>query len=519
MNSLGKKLVQNSYYNFVANVFNSLSRFTSSIIIARILGPTLTGLYSLVLFTYYIAEICTNLGLQNLATKYISQFSGKDDKESMEKVFSYVVKAKLLFTAIASVVLMFISGYFAEFYSQPSLKWYIIFFAIALFPEGIALISQSVVQGLQEYRALAIRNLLIAPIHVLLTILALFLHYGIAGLITVNLIISVLDFVIYYFFVKKRVRLRFKFDEPLSIDLRKRIFKYNWQVAIIVALDAIVWQRTGVLFLGKLSTQAEVAFYGLAFNFSTWTIGFLPNIFGGVLFPAISELHGSNETKQIEKLFLRSTRYFMMLSIPIAVGGIGLSSVLVKLLYGSAYILMAPVLSILLISICIGVISTPAAAVLYAIERQAISLKAGIIATIINITINLILIPKFGAVGAALANFMAQITAVIIVESILCKFLVIKFPFRELTRIIGSAIIMFISIFLVIGMNDGLTGLIASIIAGVIIYSFFIIRFSVLRVSDINALQSIENKLPSIFRTGYAKILKSFKKYAVADSL
>jgi len=518
MGSIGEKIFKNTYYNFLANFTISISRFLSSIIIARILGPALTGVYSLVLFIYNIAEIMTNLGLGNLATKYISQFSNEDNYENIEKVFAYTVKLKFYASIAVSVLLILFSGVLSDFYREPNLKSYIIFSAIILLPESIALIFQSAIQGMQHYKAFALRSFLIAPIHIILVILVLKLHLGIEGLIITNMFMAAFDLLICYLIIKKGIHIRFEFKALLTNELRQRIFRYNWQVAMIVILDSIVWQKSEVFFLGKLSTQAQVAFYSLSYNLANWTIGFLPGIVFGVLFPAISELHGMKDRKSIEKIYMTSTRYLMMLCIPMSLVGIGLSPLLIGILYGSEYIPMAMVLNILLGSTCIGLICGPGSLVIYGMERQDIILKASIVATCINILLNFILIPKYGAVGAAFANSIAQLTAIAICTTILWKSFSIKFPVKDLLRIAMPSLIIFLVVLLITTIQGSLSGLILSICTAILMYTFFITHIKVLRVSDMSLLEVMGKKLPTVFQSGYDRVLCTLKKYAIPDS-
>ena len=486
---------------------------------ARILGPTLTGIYSLVLFIYYIGEILTNLGIKNLTVKYISQFSADEDKGNLQRVFAYAIKVKCILTIICSLSLIFASGYLAEFYSEQKLKWYIILVSIILIPEGIALIFQSAIQGLQEYKALAARALFTAPIHVILTIAVLKLQYGILGLVSVNLFMAFLDLVIYYLFVKRKIKFRLRFKTPFPKDFKKRLFKYNWQVAVIAIVDAIVWQKSEVFFLGKMSTQAEVAFYTLSYNLSSWTIGFLPNILYAVLFPRISEFYGMNDRNSIERIYLTSTRYLMILCVPILFIGIGLSKNLVSVIYGSSYMPMTLPLNILFIATCYTAVCGPTSLVIYAMERQDIILKVAIFTTFINIALDFMLIPKLGAIGAAIANSVAQIVSVTVCTVKLCRFLVAKFPINDLLRIIGCSTIALIVIYFITKMDNALLGLAAGAISGTILYLVCIVFAGVLRASDFDALYSIKTKIPFIMQKSFEKLVVFVQNHAVQDKI
>jgi O-antigen/teichoic acid export membrane protein len=510
-----KKVFKNSYYNLVGNLVQAASRFITSVVIARMLGPVLTGTYSLVFFIYYVAENITNLGIKNLAIKYISQYSVEEDKENLERVFAYAIKIKLFLTIIVSLALILMSGYFADFYSEPEIKWYIILVSVSLLPEGIALIFQSAIQGLQEYKALAIRALFIAPIQVILTVAVLNFHWGVFGLVVVNLLMACMDFVIYCFFIRKKVRFRFRFENPVPAGLNKKLFTYNWQVAVTAIIEAVVWQKSEVFFLGKMSTQAEVAFYTISYNLSAWTIGFLPNILYGVLFPRISEFYGQQDRASIERIYLLSTRYLVILCVPIVFIGIGLSNNLIKVVYGSPYMPMMPALIILLIGTCYGVICGPTSLVLYATEMQHVILKVGIATIFINIGMDILLIPQFGSVGAAIANAAAQITSVTVCTVRLCRLMKLKFPINDLLRVIGCSIVALFAISVITNIDKGFLGLTMGAAAGLLSYLICLVYVKVLKVSDIDLLFLIKEKLPLSLQGPSYRFLIFVQKHAM----
>lgn len=512
MSNLGRKIILNSYYGFIMKTLNGLSRFVSSIAIARVLGPSETGTYAIALFIYYTAEIIANLGIENVITKYISQFSRETDRTHVEKIISYAIKVKLLQTILVLVLTGFASGYLADFYFDSRLRRYIIFMALILIPGGIALVFQSIMQGFQEYKALAMRSVIVAPLQLILTVVSLYSGLEIMGLIAANLIVAIIDFVVYYVFVKNKIKFHFTFRGSFRNDFSKRVFTYNWQIASIVLLNAVVWERSEIFFLGRLSTQAEVAFYSLSHNFTSWTVGFLPGIITGALFPAVSALYGSNDNESIRRLYLASTRCLMMLCIPVTLAGIGLSRNIVNILYGPPYTPMISVLNILLGSTCLSLVLSPSAGVLYSIEKQGLILKSIIVAASANIILSWTLIAYYGAVGAAIANSTAQITAVLIITFAVCRLLLIRFPILDLFKISFSSIVTLVIIICLGKVDNGIVGLILSVLVGVPVYSTLLIYTKVLTISDIQYLQDMKEVLPPLLQSQFLKLMQFVSK-------
>jgi O-antigen/teichoic acid export membrane protein len=517
--SIVDTLAENSFFNLIGAIANMSTRFAVSAIVARLLGPSQMGVYSLLIFIVGIAETFTNLGLQNLAIKYVSECAEEGQKNRAGTILVYVLKVKICTTVLAGTVLVLISGTLASFYGVTDLRSYIIFYAIALIPSSLGMIFQTAIQGFQRYRILAVRNTIIGPLQILLTVIALKLGLNIQGLIGVTVVLAFLDVSIYYWYLSRRLNVTLEYGNVPDQEIKSKLFRYNWQVAIIVMLDAIVWQRSEVFFLGKLSAQAEVAFYSMAYNLSSWLVAFLPGIFTSVLFPMMSRLYGENDRDSIRKLYLVSTRYLLILSIPTCIGGMLLSQQLVSGLYGDQYLPMVSVLRILMLSASAGVIASPGASVLYSTERQSIIMKVGSIIAIGNITLDLILIPKFGAMGAALANSSAQISGVIIGTLFVCRSIRVRFPFESLLKITISSGIMILNILLLMSISNSLGILLMCIITSAFVYFYCLIRIKTFKESDINILSLLEGKLPLVLQILYKKIILNIRRHAIADTI
>ena len=351
------------------------------------------------------------------------------------------------------------------------------------------------------------RSLLITPIYVLLIYCVLTVGYGIKGLLIVGAIVAFIEINMYYYYFSKYVKFRFYIKDGFTPDIKKRIFSYNWQVAIIVILDSVVWTKSEVFFLGKLSTKESVAFYSLAYNLASWTVAFLPGVFTNVLYPAISEMYGKEDQQGIKKVYLHSTRYLMMFSIPACLLGMALSQEVVLLFYGKPYLDVVPVLNILLISSCVGITASPGSSVIYATERQRYILIVNIFITILNIGMNIFLISKYSAIGAAISNSLSQILAVSVVGTFLCKSMVIRFPFKDAMKIIFSSVVMFMFVKFFLKWWGGVLGLMLSIITGTSIYLYLVARLRILKESDKGILDGIQSRLPEFVQVPFNKFL------------
>ncbi|UCC41078.1 MAG: flippase [Candidatus Aminicenantes bacterium] len=513
MNKMTSKIVENTFFNFVAKTVELILTLLLSIIIARHLGPNRFGSYALVMFTFTLAGLLTNLGLSNVGVKYISEFTGDENSEIRTKIIFYVLKIKIISTLIVSGILIILSKYFAIFYSDPQLKMYIILFAVALLPSGISAVCSGVIMGMQKYKYLAYKIILILPVHVIFSFVVLMMGYGIIGLVIINVIISFIEVLYYLILFKTKMRFKLSFPLSLSQSIKKKIFRYNWQVALIIFIDAILWQRSEIFFLSRFHVNSEVAYYSLGYGIVEKVMIFLPSIFAGVLLPVISELYGKKAHSSLQKLYVNSTRYLILFSAPICIGMMAISKSLIFLLYGGDYLPVASVLNILLISGCAGIIASAGASIQYGTEKQNSILKWGSVIALGNITLDFILIPRFGAIGAAIANATAQIGAVVIGTKIVCRLLSVRFPFKDLSKILIAALTIVPIICVIMKLTSGLIGIVLSVIVTCFVYFVMILFLKILNTADKEILNSITNNLPKSTHNLYRKILNFIERW------
>lgn len=298
-----------------------------------------------------------------------------------------------------------------------------------------------------------------------------------AGLIVANIIGSVLNLAILWYFIKNEFN---RFDSlamqgmPVQITrldtlLKKRIAKYSLSVSGIIIIDAIVWQKSEIFFLERFSPPEEIAFYSLAF-----TIGYIamqiPGIFSSLLIPYFSGIYGQGDKPGLKKGYTYSTRYLALIAFPIGISGAILSAPLIELVYGSEFRNAAIPAQIILVFNSFGAVSRASSAILYGTEEQGFILKWGSIIAIFNIILNLILIPKYGATGAAIANSSAQMAGVVGGAAYVNNEFGINYPSKSVLKIFISSIVMGIGMYSVNSLFNGYHSLFLSLSFSPFIY-------------------------------------------------
>lgn len=168
--------------------------------------------------------------------------------------------------------------------------------------------------------------------------------------------------------------------------------------------------RIDVVLLGYLLGSAAAGTYNVAYRI-VFVLTFVPHYASLSLFPLASRLYLRN-FEDFRSLYHRSLGILVLAAVPSSAGLWLLSSNVISLLFGSAFAESAAVLRILSWLIILAFLKSTLGAFLMASDRQLILTKSWWWAMWLNLLTNAILIPLIGAVGAAIATLVSDVTLV-----------------------------------------------------------------------------------------------------------
>jgi O-antigen/teichoic acid export membrane protein len=263
-----------------------------------------------------------------------------------------------------------------------------------------------------------------------------------------------------------------------------------------------------VFFLGVFRSPAEVAWYALAFGVAVTVMRLLPRSLSFVLPPLASGLYGADDRAGLRTLFDAGSRYLLILAAPLIAGGALLAEPLLTAAYGEAYVPAARAFPLLLLAAGFGAVGSVTASIQTGIERQDLVLKVALAATVVNVGLDLALIPRFGIVGAAAANAVAQVGAVIAGIALTARVLDTPFPVRDCVRILSAAGGVGLLGFGVAHAVGGTGGLASGIAAAAVTYPLALGLTRALRRGDLERLHAVGRLLPAALRPGYGGLLR-----------
>ena len=148
---------------------------------------------------------------------------------------------------------------------------------------------------------------------------------------------------------------------------------------------------------------------------------------------------------------------------------------------------------ILLVGNIVGALATVSSTILHSVDEQGFIVRLGLIGVLLNIGLNFLLIPRYGAIGAAFANSGSQLVSGVVGITYSTRRLNLTFPLRSLGRI-GMAALSAAAVAWLISVWLG--GLVLAIGSGILVYPVMLRLFAALETSDHALLSRASVYLP-----------------------
>ncbi|HEY7649641.1 MAG TPA: oligosaccharide flippase family protein [Methylomirabilota bacterium] len=491
---------------FVAGVCGAL---VTSILVVRYLGPTEFGTYRLAMSLVWVLEVVSVLAFPNAATKFVAEVSARSGSSRAGAVIAFFGARATLTYALGLLVLLGIRHQLAEFYRSEALASLVIPAALAVLPGLWYGILAAGLQGLQRFRALGAVALAQAVVTLAGTLVVLALGGGAWELFALAIAANGLGLALAA--GAGGPELRPRAPRELEPALRGRMWRYGLTLGALGIPAALLSERLEVFFLGRFWAPADVAFYSLAASLALHARRLGPSALGEVLFPVIARLEGRRDAWGVANAYVHSTRYLVMAGWPVALGGALLAEPLIRLLFGPAYAPAVPAMVILVVGAGIVAMGHPAVAVIYSQERNTFLIVSSVAVVALNIVLDLLLIPAWGAVGAAVANALVQ-GALLAVQTLwVARWLAVKPPIADAARSLGAGVLAFAPAFVLqIGPASPLSVALL-VVLGLMAYPWLLAVSGALQAGDVARLQAIEAALPSNVRAFAGLVVRTLR--------
>ncbi|MBE2234202.1 MAG: flippase [Anaerolinea sp.] len=396
-----RRVAKNTGVQMILSLLNRGIDFAFAMLRLRILAPVGEGSYAFVIAIYGFFEVVVRFGLGTLLTRDVAQ-----NKEDAGRYLANVLSLRVMLWLLSLPVLLLVAGiYAASGNLSPQEGQALALFALALLFATVADSFSSVFMAYEKMEYPAGIATAIATAKVALGALVLLPPFslGFVGLAGVSLLMNMVQSV--WLWVVLRRQIPFHLG-GLDRALQKAMLIASYPLMLNHLLASIFW-RIDLWLLKPLAGTASVGIYSAGVKYLD---GFnvIPSYFTLAIFPLMSR-YAKDSHESLVRAYQLAIRLLVMVALPIAILVTVLATPLIRILGGAAFLPdSANALTLLIWSIPMGFINSVTQYVLIAVGQQRFLTRAFLIGVTFNVTANLVLIPRYGFAGAAVATILSE---------------------------------------------------------------------------------------------------------------
>ena len=387
------KVVKNYLYNLSYQILILVVPLITTPYVSRVLGAKGVGTFSYTnsIVQYFILFGC--IGLNLYGQREIAYV--QHEKEKRDKVFWELVILRIITVSISLIVFYFTLASHGTYAS--------VFFIMCLDILASMVDISWFFQGIEDFKKIVVRNFIIKIVGVALIFLFVnssddLLLYVICH--SATLFLGNLSMWAYIPKLVGKVKVR---ELEIKKHIRPTIVLFLPQIATSVYT---VLDKTMIGFL--TGVEEEVAYYEQGQKIVKIVMALVTSL-GTVIMPRVANLFKQNEMEKVKNYLSKSFRFVFFLSFPMTFGLMAISNHIVPWFLGSGYdkvvpnmMVIAPILVMISLSNIIGM------QYLLAIGRHRDFTISLVVGCVINFSLNLLLIPHFLSIGAAVATVIAE---------------------------------------------------------------------------------------------------------------
>ena len=436
-----KKFAFDVSITFFASVINLPLGLVITVILGRYLGAGELGLYRMTATIYGIAMLVAAIGIPAAMIKYVAEF--KENRNKFNQIVSSGIITSLFLGIIFIALFYFLSSIFAGIFNMQGLVELLKILS-PVFP--FALVSSALLgllNGIREMKKYGMATIIQSVLMVIVTVSLIYYGLGVAGAV-IGVVLSSVGSCLFLILVTKN---HFEITFSEYIPTTKRILKFGVQVYGATGMNMIKYQ-TDILLIGYFLTATDVGYYAVAVGLSRF-LWIIPQSIQTITYPTASEYWAKNNHSALNKMIDKVMKYNACILLPIGLGAGFFAMDIVTLIFGEGFIYAVLPLQILLVGTVISsIVSRAIGASLSAVGRPDLSLKVASISAIVNIILNILLIPILGISGAAIATAFSLIIGAFIALALILKLLSIKIDIKWYAQITGITFTLIILFFI-----------------------------------------------------------------------
>jgi len=370
------------------------------ILMVRVLSPDLLGTVSLAYTVVTVLTPAILLGVPSGVTRMIA--AGDDSEERLDFARSGYMLLSVTGLIGAGAVVVF-NHQIAAIFDAPGTVSLLPYFAAFLVAKPAAAVTIATVRGYKSSsRATIARDLVPKIVAVLLFGAILLLTDPVTGAIVYWVVVPFATLAAGLFLLRDLVPLRRLFTALPRRENLRELFSFSWPLMLESGF-LLLMTSFDILALGYFGTMTEVGYYR-SVQPLTVVLLFVLNAFTFLYLPIATEYYEDGAIDDLCHLYKLSTKWIALCATPLLLVFALFSDDIIRVFLSPTYLPAQTAFVILLLGAFGRVLVGPNGATIKAINKTRINLLSSLFGAVMNIVLNIVLIPQYGLVGAASAT-------------------------------------------------------------------------------------------------------------------
>jgi O-antigen/teichoic acid export membrane protein len=433
---------------FIGNTSSTVVLSVASIIIARLLGPSEYGMYSIALITPSLLFLFTDFGVNPALVRFLARFRAEGKSGSVKNL----IKAGLYFEVLVGLLVFLISLFFSDifatfFVNRPDMTRLIQISSPVVLGSALLATSNAIFVGLNEMGKAALLSVLSSGIKLVAAPTLVVLGFGVVGALAGHvlgpMIGGAIGILVVLVFCRSDTCYK-KTGSDLTSNLR-RLVGFGMPLYGSNIIRGLLSYHT--IILAWFTSNVEIGNYSVAVMFAE-IIALITTPISTALFPAFSGIGLQSDSNGLRNLFLYSLRYTFLLVMPASVFIAVSSGDLVSVFYGPSYQQAPLYLGIYSMNFLLVGFTVVFGGFFNGIGRSDVSLKAALIQLCTTISLSLVFAGLYGVTGFICATVMSGTLATIYLSWIATSQYGLKFDPKRIGQILLASTLSAVPTFL-----------------------------------------------------------------------
>lgn len=475
---------------FLGLIIELFVSFVAKILMARVLGQVEYGIATLGITILTFSSAILLLGLNNGVGRYLPRF---DEASRRKGVIQSALRVSLPLSALVALVLWVFAGPIATTLLRTPEAIDVIRIAAIGLPFAVMLkLSIGVVQGMeQSLPKVVIRNLFQPITRFLLIGAALLLSLGSLGVMWAYTLTFALSGIagMYYIFTRTPI-----LEKIQGRRMHRELVLFSAPLMLMTSMMMIL-SNLDIFFLSFFQSAGDIGVYNVVYPLAELLTMTLSG-FSFIFMPMFSRLESGGEFSDMERLYQVVTKWILLLTIPgLLLLGI-FPEISIGVTFGWEYTDGSLALSILAVGFFSHAVMGPNMNALTAIGRTKVIMYCNILAAILNVVLNIALIPNYSFLGAAVATAVSYLLLNALYSFALYRETGIH-PFTPLIFRPGGAalgLVILTAGLSILIVPTSVIGVVGTFLVFLLLYIPVVIRFGAVQEEEIMLLLSIEER-------------------------